>query len=726
MHGRVDQAVYANGTKAMVGWIPAIQGPAIAAPGTHFVEVARGPCRLIAFEPYVDQGYVIEASNLKFRFYTNDDWIVTAPDTPYEVTHPYSYADLLDLDYQESIDVVYFAGGAKAPSVLSRTGAETFAFALLDMRNGPIGQPNADETITVTASATTGSVTLTANGDIFEAGHVGGFFELEAKDFNDVKSWEPGMRGITVGTTKLTWAGRTYLATAAANGTTPRTGSVPPIHDTGSEWDGQGALDINGKGEFGIKWQYLYNRIGLLKITAFTSATQVTATVVKRLADSLTGTASWRWAHGAFSDAAGWPETVCIWDQCVVMTRDGIGYTSVIDGFGADFVDFERRDSAGDFQRDLAGTFSTPDPARIQWSAADKLLVLGTEKGEVTVERLQIQTGSAGPPVFAVRRQTQNGSRRMKPLAADGRLLFAQRAGRKLREMGYQLAADRYSAPDMTRLADHIGAPGFVELAWQAEPERLAWAVRGDGTLAGMTYDPDQQVMGWFRRALGGGLLAKSICRITDPEGKRDQLWIAVAKSAAEDAPWWVLRMHKIWETADDQADVVMLDAALTYDGAPATVISGFDHWEDDEIALLADGKPHPPRTVSGGEVTLAYAARKVHGGKDYDAYIDTLEPEAGQGEGTAQTKLKRILAVNLRVAEAQGLRVQVQGCDLIPVETRTNEDAMDVAIPLFTGDIQIPTIGTYERLGSIRVERFQPTPATLIAIVPALEVGET
>jgi hypothetical protein len=36
------------------------------------------------------QGYVIEASAGKFRFYTNDARIETAPGVPYEVAHPYA------------------------------------------------------------------------------------------------------------------------------------------------------------------------------------------------------------------------------------------------------------------------------------------------------------------------------------------------------------------------------------------------------------------------------------------------------------------------------------------------------------------------------------------------------------------------------------------------------------------------------------------------------------
>lgn len=718
LHGRRDLAVHATGAKEMLGWLPLVQGPALAAPGTHFVAVAKGPCRLFTFEPNVTQGYAIEASNLAFRFFTNDAPIETAPDTPYEVAHPYSHAELLDLHAAESIDVLYLAGGSRQQATLSRTGAETFAFSVEALRNGPMGQPNADETITVSASATTGSVTLTANTGIFESGHVGAFFELEAKDFGSIKSWEPGMKGITVSSTEVTWAGKVYIATAAAD-SPAKTGSVPPIHDEGLAWDGQGGQDVNGKGPYGVQWQYLYGRYGLLQITAFISATQVTATVINRLADSLTGTASWRWSHGAFSDAAGWPDSVAMWDECRVFTLDNRVYSSVI----GDFDNFERRDSSGDFQRDLAGQFTIPDPARIVWAQADRVLLLGTEKAEYAAERLQIQTGTAGPPVFSIRQQTSHGSKRIKPLQVDGRLAFVQRAGRKLRMMDYQAGNDRYTAADLTRFADHIGLAGFVDAAWQAEPERLAWYVMGDGSLAIIALDPDQQVNGWARRTLGDGLLAKSVCRVTDPAGERDQIWIAAAVSDAEDADWWILRMEKIRETGDAIDDSLYLDAALSYEGDPVEAVTGLDHLEGRTVSILADGKVHPDAVVSGGAVSLEYEASKVHVGLPFAARITLLEPDAGDGQ--AQGRPKRVAGLRLRLAETAGIRVSVQGGSYVPAETRPNDDEMDSAQPLFSGDLLVHTIGDYDGDGAVTIERYQPLPACLLAAIPIVEIGD-
>jgi hypothetical protein len=563
MHGRTDQNIYGNALATMLGWLPLIQGPAVTAPGTIYVETAAGPCRLFPFESIVTQGYVIEASGPtaagpgKLRFYTNDVRVETGPGIAYEVVHPWTLDELKQLSYWQSNDVLYLVGAGKKPKKLVRTSAVTFSLIDLVLTDGPMESGNSDEAVTITADAVTGAATLTCTAAIFAPGDVGSLIELVATDFSNVPSWEPGMT-IAAGNQRE-WAGRVYQC--LDNG---RTGGNPPEHDEGIAYDGSTGTDINVKGPYGVRWQYLYNAYGLCRITAVTDANHAKADVLKRLADTVATGGTWRWSFGAFSDTRGWPETVGGWNDCLVLTKGNRVFTSVID----DFDNFGRRDTAGDFQRDLSGSFSLPKPAPIQWQASDRLLLLGSATDEYTVERVQIQTGTPGPPVFDIKEQSSYGSAAGKPIQADGRVLFLQRAGRKLREFGYAITNDRYLAPDQTRLASHIGAPGFVEMAWMAEPERIVWAARGDGTLACMTYDPEQQVMGWARRELGGELGAASICRITEPSGKLDQIWIA---AEVDGGMTFILRMAPVWQEGDNPETAIFADAALAYQDVPVS-----------------------------------------------------------------------------------------------------------------------------------------------------------
>jgi len=720
LHGRVDQSIYGIAATEMLGWLPTVDGPAVAAPGTIFAGAAGGEFIPIPFEYNVTQGYVIEALPFAFRFWTNDARIETAPGVPYEVEHDWDIDALKSLYWHQSADVLYLASGLAADGgkplmALERLTAETFQLVEYELRNGPIDDPNNDESKSILADAVTGTITITSNAELFASGDVGGLFEIEAADYSDIHSWEAGMT-VTAGD-KCTWDARVFQA--VANG---RTGQNPPEHDAGTEWDGLLGTDINSKGPYGVQWTFLYSRFGLVRMTAFIDAYNVTATVINRLPDSIVSVPTWRWAFGVFSDRRGHPETVFEWNQCLGLTKKSRTFTSTIGGYD----DFGARDTSGDFQHDLAGSYKLPKPDPILWSVADSTLVQGTTKVEATVDRVLTNTGVAGPPVFDVGVPSKAGSAPIRPLEADN-ILFVQRARRKLLELVYSVESNKMTTRDTTRLADHITIPGFTGMAWVREPERLVWCAMGDGTLAALTYNPAEQVQGWARRQLGGGLVVgdRGICTITDPSGERDQVWIA-AHRPSDDA-WFLLRMDKVWETGDDATRAVYLDAALSYDGAATDHGTGADHLAGATVGVWADGRAHRDITIgAGGEWALDYPASVVTLGYHFPARLTPLPLDAGQSEGTAQGKIKRVPNLVLKLLDATGLQIRLPGYPTpMPVETRVAADPIDHADPLYSGDFAVGLVGTYSANAQVTIERYQPGPATLLAIVYSVEVGE-
>ena len=711
LKGRTDQALYAVSAEEMLAYVPTLQGPAVADMGTRFVEVAAGPFRGIPFEYNPTQGYLIEASASKFRFFTNDARIETSPGVAYEVATPYTFTQLATIDFAQSFDVLYLVGAGLAPRTLTRTAATSFSLGIFETSNGPIGDGNSDQTITVGVSATTGAIQLLASAAIFVATDVGSLFEQEAADTGDIPAWEPGIaRAVN---DKCTWDGKVYQATAGT-----RTGTVAPIHDQGEEYDGSvTGTDINAKGPYGVKWKFLYGRIGLARITGFTSTSIVTASVIKRFADGLVTKGSWRWAFGAFSNTRGWPTAVALWEECLVLFKGSTGYASVV----GDLANFERRDSSGDFQRDLAGSFTLPSTAEIRWGRADRMLVIGTDRAEFTVERIVTQGAGAGPPIFQIKLQGTSGVSTVPPVQVAGRILYLQRAQRKLLEMAYAFASDRYTAPDLARLAGHIAARGIVATAHAQEPAQILWMVLADGTMAGMTYDPDQQVMGWFRRELGGGLKARTAARITDPAGTRDQLWLGVETVSGA---WWVLRKEKPWEIGDARLTANLTDAALSYSGAAISAGTGAAHLVGMTVDVLADGKPHPRVVIgAGGSWTLTYAAADITLGLPFAARFRPL-PIAG-GDGSIQAKVKRVNEVTLRLLESAGLSVSVQGQAGQLIDTVAGSDVMDGAASLYSGDARVSSLGAFDRDGQILIERVQPLPSTIAAHFHRVEVAE-
>lgn len=738
MMGRADQSAYAISGEKLENFVPLVQGPLLKRSGTRHVAAAKGPCILIDYEFNTTQAYVIEAGAGYLRFFTNNAQILSTG-VPYEVATPYTIDQVRALDHAASGDVLYLVDGAHQQRILSRTGAESFALATFDTSGGPFDDGNSDQSITVSASNSIGSVTLTASASIFLAGHVGGLFLMEARDYAEIPAWEPDA---SVAADDLRcWEGRVYLMVGGA----ARTGTVPPIHSEGAEWDGSGTgTDTAGNARGGVQWQYLHDRFGILKITALTSSTVVSATVLRRLpgnsaaANDYTppirpapgdenwapppgGTSyaapyTWRWSFGAFSDARGWPDAVFIWNERLVLAKGNTLYGSVVGAYS----DFRERNEAGEISADMAFRFTLNSPNAIRWIGGDEKLLIGTSKKE-HVAGPASNAGAAGPLNFKAPAHSSTGSAPVRPVEVSGRHLFVERSSRRLMELDYGIERDRFEPDDLTVMAEHIGRAGFAWLAWQQSPHSLVWGGMADGTLAAMTYLPKQEVRSWCRATLAEGSAARWGCCIPDPGGQRDQLWLAVERAGA----WWIERLEAFWETGDARNSAFFVDHGLSYAGAPASVISGLDHLAGEEVAVLADGSPVPALTVSAaGAITLARPASSVHVGKAYRATFKSLRLEAGGDDGSGQGKVKRLHKLVIRVLETLGLRYAVQGEDYTPIEHRLASDNLSEAVPLYTGDVQLDCIGIYERNGQVEIESFQPLPACILALIPTAMVG--
>jgi hypothetical protein len=177
--------------------------------------------------------------------------------------------------------------------------------------------------------------------------------------------------------------------------------------------------------------------------------------------------------------------------------------------------------------------------------------------------------------------------------------------------------------------------------------------------------------------------------------------------------------MEQDFTEDSDIEDAFFVDSGLTYEGTAATTITGLDHLEGEEVAILADGAAHPNRTVASGEITLQRAATHVQIGLAYDTLIQTLRIEAGAQDGTAQGKTKRITKAVLRFLSTVGARAGAIEGELDEIQFRKPADPMDQAVPPFTGDKLLEWPGSYDFEGYIFVQQPQPLPMTLVAIMP-------
>ena len=157
---------------------------------------------------------------------------------------------------------------------------------------------------------------------------------------------------------------------------------------------------------------------------------------------------------------------------------------------------------------------------------------------------------------------------------------------------------------------------------------------------------------------------------------------------------------------------------------APVSSVSGLDHLNGQTVAIVVDGNVQPQQVVSNGAVTLQAAGTAITIGLPYIAQMQTLYLDI-QGEATIQSKRKKISAVTVRTQDSRGLQVGPNFSTLREIKDRTTE-AMGQAIQLFTGDHRIIIDPTWTTQGQICVQQAQPLPATILALVPEINIGDT
>lgn len=170
LDGRNDLTKYASGCKTLQNMIVYPHGSAARRPGTQFVSEVKDSTkktRLIPFEFSTTQTYMLEFGNQYIRFYKDNGQILSGG-SAYEIATPYLEAELFDIKYAQSADVMYICHPNHAVRKLSRTGHTSWTLTEVEFTNGPFLDHNittttaspshklVGQTTTVTFSSTTG------------------------------------------------------------------------------------------------------------------------------------------------------------------------------------------------------------------------------------------------------------------------------------------------------------------------------------------------------------------------------------------------------------------------------------------------------------------------------------------------------------------------------------------------------------------------------------------
>ncbi|ENW78226.1 hypothetical protein F909_03912 [Acinetobacter sp. ANC 3929] len=303
------------------------------------------------------------------------------------------------------------------------------------------------------------------------------------------------------------------------------------------------------------------------------------------------------------------------------------------------------------------------------------------------------------------KKSSSTGANDVTPVEIDGATIFSSDQTGHIHEISMSQGINSaYQTIDLSLVCPHLfDGYKIIDCALVRNPLDIIYFVRNDGVLLSLTYNAQQQVWAWAEHRTQGKYL--SVAAI--PEDSQTVLYCVVEREGIRTIERLLMRQPI------DMKDKCFLDSSIQYKGLPTQTITGLDWLEGREVSIFADGGVKPPKTVTGGEITLDRELTNVWVGLSYTGEIQTL-PLISQS--THPAKPKTATQVHLRVQETQGIWAGTDPNKLTEYKPRSNEN-YGQSLNLLNSFIQVPVASTYQKDLQITVKHDKPLPMKLLAI---------
>lgn len=659
MFGRIDDAKYGGGLAKCLNFIVKPQGPAANRAGFMFVREVKDSTkatRLISFTYSTTQTMVIELGAGYFRYHTNGAtllagspaayngatayvlgdmvtqtgvryyciaattgnappnatyWYPMPANGVYETPNPYAEADLFNIHYVQSADVLTLVHPSYAPRELRRIGATNWQLTTISFSAGTApGAPTvvasghtvvkytynyvvtaigADE-VSESAASSAGS----AGGNLFETGGIVtiSWSAVTGATRYNVYKLQGGLYG---------YIGQTTGLSIIDDNISPDLSKTPPLYET----------VFNSSTNYPAAASYFEQR------RVFAGTTTKPANI-------------WMTKSGTESNMS----------YCLP-TRDD------------DRISFR---------------VAAREANTIRHIVPLSQLLLLTSSAEWRVS--SVNSDAITPTTISVKPQSYVGASNVQPVIVNNTMLYGAARGGHVRELAYSWQSNGFITGDLSLRAPHLfDTFDVLDMTYTKAPDPLIWFVSSSGLLLGLTYVPEQQVGAWHQHDTDG--VFESCTAVA--EGSEDVLYCVIQREIDGNDVRYIERMaSRQFATA---ADAFFVDSGLTYDGVAATTITGLDHLEGKVVNILADGAVHPQRTVSSGTIELDNAASKVHVGLPIIADLQTLPLALQIDGAFGQGRYKNVNHVWLRVFKSGGIKTGPDFDHLVEAKQRTTED---------------------------------------------------
>ena len=752
LDGRTDFEKYASGCKTLENMLVHPQGAAARRVGTQFiseVKTSSAKTRLIPFEFSTTQTYVLEFGNNYIRFFKDKGQILSGGSV-YEISTPYLTAELFEIKYAQSADVMFITHPNHEVMKLSRTAHTAWTLTEVDFTDGPYLATNTTDTTLTPASASVGTgVDITASavtginsGAGFQTTDVGRILK-----FNSGKAIITARTNTTVVVATITTAFTNTDATAAFNlgAFSDTTGHPSCVSFFEQRLVFAGTTDEPQTLYFSKSGDYENMTTGTNADDAmvYTIASNQVNKIryLKAVRTLLIGTTGGEFSVSADgTDAAVTPTNVTIKRQS---------------SFGAANVDAQPAGNAVLFLqrakrkiRELAYNFD------VDGYVAPDMTILAEHVTEGGLTQIAYQQ-EPNQIIYGVRGDGEMVGltyQREQQVTAWHRHIFGGRFGiATITVSDYAniatankiiLSKSDGTTVTFTSTTGTAGTNEFkTETSNNATATNLKTAINAHADFTATVASAVVTVTETSHESTGYLTIKTfdSIRLTTVNEGKSQiesaaviptddteyQVWVIVKRTVNGITRRYVEYLNVFDFDKNDKTTFNFLDSALSYSGAAVTTLSGLDHLEGQVVGVLTDGATHPNRTVTSGAISLDRSATSVKVGLNYTSLLQTMRLNAGSQDGTSQGKTKRIYDITVRMFETIGVEVGSNLSDMERIPFRNSADLMDEGIPPFTGDKQVEFRGNYETDGFIYVRQTQPLPFTILSLYPRLVTND-
>lgn len=583
----------------------------------------------------------------------------------------------------QSIDTLFCGDGNNQQRRIEHHGPLSWGIALYKTDDGPFILGSSQ--VTLTPSAQTGNITITASDNAFVADHVGTLLELtqagkiitttfdglaQTSDYITVVGTSSGrafyITGVStsfVGTivlersldadTPVTWV--TYATYTNSGVGFARAEVNDALNNLTAFYRFRSSAYTSGSAVMTLDYAGAVQS-GRARITGYTDTTHVSAEVIKTFGN-VTATRDWR--IGDWSNARGWPRTPIIHDDRMHWFRDDTDYASRV----SDYYYFD--DTGEGDSEPFTRSVGLGGQSGVLWAIGLEKLLVGTEMFEARIAASELDEPLT-PTKYTVRQPSRQGCLDLDAVVHDVGAFFVQRSGRRLYQITKPDQSTAYRSMEMSRLNPAAYRPGIDRHDVQQQPDTRHWAVV-DGNLVVLTYDKDDKVCAITTVTIAGGTVEDVACL---SESDQDDVYLIVNRSGAR-------YVERIAKEADQRAvsTCALLDAHKVLTGS-ISAISGGTHLAGQTVAVWADGQRRDSVTLDGsGNASLGATYARVVYGLPYTASFKSVKLAYAAGLGTAlgQTKQVHGAAVILSTSCLDGVTVSGDGVSYDPMPAIVN-----------------------------------------------------